>query len=247
MTSLTKTLFGLYKRFFPGKYNLLLLFLVLIFIFRPYNPSFLYFGSWKIFLTATLVSAIFNCEHTKWVKKIISFLAIPSLILTWLDLFSDQSIIVISFAFFTILFIFVCTTSILYDVLLKAKVTLETLRGVICAYFLIAFMFSYIYFLIEYIEPASFSIGGKTIPIIPYPYYLAQMLYLSFITLLTIGFGDIVPIKDMGQTAVVLEGIVGQFYMAILVSRLVGVYAFNSNKRLLETLEKDIHDLKVKR
>ena len=194
----------------------------------------------------TLILAIFNCEHTKWVKAIISFLAIPSLILTWLDLFSDQSIIVISFAFFTILFIFVCTTSILYDVLLKAKVTLETLRGVICAYFLVAFMFSYIYFLIEYIEPASFNINGKIIPIFPYPYYLAQMLYLSFITLLTIGFGDIVPVKDMGQTAVVLEGIIGQFYIAILVSRLVGIYSFNSNKRLLERLEKDIRDWKIK-
>ncbi len=71
------------------------------------------------------------------------------------------------------------------------------------------------------------------------------MLYLSFITLLTIGFGDIVPIRDMGQTAVVLEGIIGQFYIAILVSRLVGIYSFNSNKRLLETLEKDIRDAKL--
>ncbi len=242
MTSLTKALFATYKQFFSGKYALLLLFLVLLFIFRPYDPSLLYFSSWKVFLTATLILAIFNCEHTKWVKAIISLLAVPSVILTWLDLFSDNEIIVISFAFFTILFIFVCTASILYDVLSKAQVTPETLRGVICAYFLIAFMFSYIYFLIEYIEPASFSISSKTIPIFPYPYYLAQMLYLSFITLLTIGFGDIVPVRDIAQTAVVLEGIIGQFYIAILVSRLVGIYAFNSNKRLLEKLEKAIRD-----
>lgn len=242
MASFTKMLFGIYKRFFSGHYNLLLLLLVMIFIFRPYNPSLLYFGCWKIFLTATLVSAIFNCDHTKWVKRIISFLAIPSLILTWIDLFTDQHFIVISFAFFTILFIFVCTTSILYDVLLKAQVNLETLRGVICAYFLVAFMFSYIYFLIEFIEPASFSINGKIIPIFPHPYYLSQMLYLSFVTLLTIGFGDIVPVKDMGQTAVVLEGIIGQFYIAILVSRLVGIYSLSSNNRLLEKLQQGIRD-----
>jgi len=106
-------------------------------------------------------------------------------------------------------------------------------------------MFSYIYFLIEYIEPASFTIRGNIIPAFPHPYYLAQMLYLSFITLLTIGFGDIVPVRDMGQTAVVLEGIIGQFYIAILVSRLVAVYSFNSDKQLLETLEKDIRDGKL--
>lgn len=242
MASFTKMLSFTYKRFFTGNYNLLLMFLVMIFTFRPYNPSLLYFGIWKIFLTATLMSAIFNCEHTKWVKTTISFLAIPSLILTWLDLFIDSDMIVISFAFFTILFIFVCTTSILYDVVLRARVTLETLRGVICAYFLVAFMFSYIYFLIEYVAPGSFTINSKIIPAFPHPYYLAQMLYLSFITLLTIGFGDIVPVKDMGQTAVVLEGIVGQFYIAILVSRLVAVYSFNSNKHLLETLENDIRN-----
>lgn len=234
-----------YKRFISGNYNLLLIFLVLIFIFRPFAPSLLYLGIWKIFLTGTLMSAIFNCDHTQWVKKAVSYLAVPSLVLTWMDLFFKQEIVVVSFAFFTILFIIVCTASILYDVLIRAKVTIETLRGVICAYFLVAFMFSYIYFLIEYVNPGSMLIGAKVVSVFPHPYYLAQMLYFSFITLLTIGYGDIVAVKDVAQTACVLEGIIGQFYIAILVSRLVAVYSFHSDKLMLETLEKDLIDKKI--
>ncbi len=234
-----------YKRLISGNYNLLLIFLVLIFIFRPFAPSAFYLGIWKIFLTATLMSAIFNCDHTKLVKRTVSYLAIPSLVLTWLDLFFKQELIVLSFAFFTILFIVVCTASILYDVLVRARVTVEALRGVICAYFLVAFMFSYIYFLIEYVTPGSFLLSGKIVSVFPHPYYLAQMLYFSFVTLLTIGFGDIVAVKDVAQTACVLEGIVGQFYIAILVSRMVAVYSLHSDKQLIEAVEKDLHKKKI--
>jgi hypothetical protein len=56
------------------------------------------------------------------------------------------------------------------------------------------------------------------------------MLYFSFVTLLTIGFGDIVAVKDPSQTACVLEGLIGQFYIAILVSKIVAIYALRSKR-----------------
>jgi hypothetical protein len=226
MFSCQKKLQEVFKTFTKGNYNLLLIFLVFIFIFRPYAPGLLYLGIWKIFLTATLLAAIFNCEHRTLVKKTVLYMAIPSLALTWIDLFFTQEIIFLCYSFFTILFIIVCAASILYDVLMRTRVSLETLKGVVCAYFLVAFMFSYIYFLIEYVNPGSMLINGKIIPVIPHPYYLAQMLYFSFITLLTIGYGDIIAVKDAAQTACVLEGLIGQFYIAILVSRLVAIHSF---------------------
>lgn len=237
---MAKKISSKFLQFFSGNYNLLLCFLVILFICRPYSEDMIYHGIWKIFFTATLLSAIFNCDHNKYVKVAVFTLAIPSLVLTWIDLFYKNELVVSSFAFLTILFICICTASILYDVVLRARVSLETLRGVICAYFLIAFMFSYTFFLIEYIDPGTFSIRNEIIPTFPHPYYLSQMLYFSFVTLLTIGYGDIVAIKVGGQTATVLEGIIGQFYIAILVSRLVAIYSFYSDQRLLRNLEKDL-------
>ncbi len=68
------------------------------------------------------------------------------------------------------------------------------------------------------------------------------MLYFSFVTLLTIGYGDITAVKDTAQTAVIMEGIIGQFYIAILVARIVSIYSFFSDKKLIRTFEKDLRE-----
>jgi hypothetical protein len=173
------------------------------------------------------------------VKWIASGLAIPSVILSWVNLIHPSEVIFVSNAVTTILFMFVCVASILYDVVLRAHVTLETLRGVICAYFMLAFAFAYVYFLIEYMIPGTFMFSRTEVSVFSFTHYISEMLYFSFVTLLTIGYGDIVAVKDVGQTATVLEGVIGQFYVAILVARLVSVYSFYSDKRLIRALEKD--------
>lgn len=229
-------------RFLTANYNVLLIFLFLLFVLRPYEYHEIYIGIWKTCLTVTLVVAIFNCEHRRTTKMVISILAIPTVIFSWVALIHHTPAILITIAVLTSLYMMICTGSILYHVVLGARVTIETLRGVICAYFLIAFIFSYIYLIMEYIFPGTFLIRGEIIPVLPQTRYFSDMLYFSFVTLLTIGFGDIVAIKEWGQTAVVIEGIMGQFYIAILVSRLVSVYSFFSNKYLIRKLEEDLKE-----
>ena len=53
---------------------------------------------------------------------------------------------------------------------------------------------------------------------------LIDLLYFSFSTLTTIGFGDIVPLSPGAQVAAIFEGIVGTLFLAILIAKLVGVY-----------------------
>lgn len=53
---------------------------------------------------------------------------------------------------------------------------------------------------------------------------LGNFVYLSFVTLATLGFGDIVPVHPIARTLVYLEAVAGQFYVAILVGNLVGRY-----------------------
>lgn len=199
----------------------------------------MYIAIWKLFLAGTILSSIFNCHHKRIVKWIAAFLAVPSVVLSWLNLAHPSEPVFIANAVLTILFMFVCVTSILYDVVLRAHVTLETLRGVICAYFMVAFAFAYVYFLLEFLVPGTFMFAQADISVFSYTRFISEMLYFSFVTLLTIGYGDIVAIKDVGQTATVLEGIIGQFYVAILVARLVSVYSFYSDKRLIRALERD--------
>lgn len=217
-------------RLFTGNYNILLILLFLLFVFRPYTQEPIYTGIWKSFLTLAVILAIFNCSPKLSTKVVISVLAIPVILLSWVNLIDQTSVSFILVALFTVIFMIICAALIIYDVLLRARVTLETLRGVVCAYFLVAFIFAYIYLLLEYLHPGTFQLNGQIPPLFPHERYFSQMLYFSFVTLLTVGFGDIVALQEWGQTAVVAEGIIGQFYVAILVARIVAVYSLYTGK-----------------
>lgn len=223
--------------FAKGYYNLLLIFLTLLFIVRPYAKDYTYLSVWKVILVGTLFTSIFNANSHRIVKWITSILMIPLLILGWRSLHREWDFYFIGSVVCTILFISITAGAILYDVVIRARVTLETLRGVICAYFMLAFGFAYAYYLIIFLNPDAFSFHpGEIVPNEPRTMYLAELIYFSFVTLLTIGYGDIVAVSDMAQTAAVLEGIIGQFYVAILVARLVSVYTFYGDRELVRLL-----------
>jgi hypothetical protein len=227
-------------RYFSGYYSLLLIFLFLLFVLRPYDRSALYLAIWKGCLTVVFFSSIFNCKHSRKIQIAVTILGLPALVLPWINFYEASEKLLIFNAIFSALFIGSIAASILYDVILRARVTMETLRGVICAYFMVAFSFAYIYYLIEMIIPGTMHFGNQVISVHNFPQFLSEMFYFSFITLLTIGYGDITAALDIGQTVAVVEGIIGQFYIAILVARLVSVYSFYSDKRLIKTIEKDL-------
>lgn len=228
------TIARLFRKMNKAHYNYLLILLIILFIFRPYDQGFTYLAIWKSFFACTILTAIFNCKHHLRVKVAAISAAIPTFVLGWVELYHSSQLIFVIHIFFILCFLWVCTTSIIYDVILHAKVTIETLRGVVCAYFMIAFVFAYMYYLIEYLMPGSFQLIHRDVSFVTYSNNLAELMYFSFVTLLTIGFGDITPLGDVAQTVVIMEGIIGQFYIAILVARIVSVYAFFNDARLLQ-------------
>lgn len=95
----------------------------------------------------------------------------------------------------------------------------DRLWGAAAAYLLIGVLWSIFYEIIARFGEPAFSIRGASADM-----QLNNFLYFSFGTLTTSGFGDIVPLTRVAQTAAMIEGIVGQLFMAILIARLVGVY-----------------------
>lgn len=225
-----------FKKLNSGYYTYLLFFLLVIFAFRPSTQGVWYFLIWNLFFALTILSAIYNAKHPRSVKIAAIILAIPVMLVSWSEFVEVSRPFFIFNMMCTILFLGICTASILRDVVLYARVTVETLRGVVCAYFMIAFFFSYVYFLLEYVMPGSFQMSGIAGGLGPGSHNPYVMMYFSFVTLLTIGFGDITPLRDVSQTFVIMEGIIGQFYIAILVARIVSVYAFFADKELLAKL-----------
>jgi Ion channel len=95
----------------------------------------------------------------------------------------------------------------------------DRLWGAASVYLMIGILWCFIYAITAIPDAAAFLMRGE-----PVKLSLTGLLYFSFSTLTTIGFGDIVPVTRAGQVAAILEGIFGTLFLAILIAKLVGVY-----------------------
>jgi hypothetical protein len=95
---------------------------------------------------------------------------------------------------------------------------------------LIGFTWGLLYIFLYQVHPDSFNLGNLSTPgTSPTEQQVSPVLiYFSLITLSTVGYGDILPLTLQTRYAAAAEGIAGQFYLAILVARLVGIYMSKS-------------------
>jgi len=125
-------------------------------------------------------------------------------------------------AFFGSLF-FIFTTVIMFSHILKdKKVTSNTLYGSICVYLLIGLTWTFFYVLVSTMIPNSFYINPQNN--LDNVIRWHELIYYSFITLTTLGYGDITPVTSQARSLSYLEAIVGQIYLTIIIARLVGLY-----------------------
>lgn len=95
----------------------------------------------------------------------------------------------------------------------------ERICAALDAYLLLGLIFGVAYRLIDQTWPGSFTAAADA------PLSLGRAVYFSFVTLATLGYGDIVPANDAAAGLTVVEAVIGQFYLAVLVARLVSLYA----------------------
>src|SRR5215813_10961477 len=93
----------------------------------------------------------------------------------------------------------------------------EHVYAALSAYLLAGIFFGVFYWVLEHIRPGSFGLAGEFSP--------DSGIYFSFDTLATLGYGDIVPRTDVARGLATLEGVGGQLFLAVLIARLVSLYA----------------------
>jgi hypothetical protein len=96
----------------------------------------------------------------------------------------------------------------------KQSVTLEAVVGGLCVYILVGMFYAYMYGSINHLGGAPFFAGGQAATV-------AHCLYFSFITLTTVGYGDLTARTNLGHTLSASEALVGQIYLVTVVSVLV--------------------------
>ncbi|MEW6531039.1 MAG: potassium channel family protein [Thermodesulfobacteriota bacterium] len=109
---------------------------------------------------------------------------------------------------------------ILMQVFREGPVNYHRIAGAVAAYLLMGVLWGSLYFLVDLASPGAFNFA--TVPPANEAHALAgQLVYFSFITLTSVGYGDILPAHPAVKTLAMLEAIVGQLFPAILVARLV--------------------------
>lgn len=116
-------------------------------------------------------------------------------------------------------FFVLVTVALLADVLRNRRLALgERIRGAICVYFLLGLSWAIAYGAIEWRGPGSFSgLSAEA------ERRGTELVYYSFVTLTTVGYGDIAPKSDLARTLAWLEAFTGQMYVAITIARLVSL------------------------
>jgi len=122
-----------------------------------------------------------------------------------------------------LVFFFLSCVIAVYDVLFGGVIDINRLVGAACIYLLSGSMWGIVYFLLSVVSPGSFvGITGET-----WSEQLNEFTYHSFVTLTTLGYGDITPAAPVARTLNYLEAVLGQLYLTVLVASLVGIHIAN--------------------
>lgn len=141
--------------------------------------------------------------------------------------FQNTKTLLIRLSIYFIFYFFV-TWNIIQQVWRAKKVTKNVIIGLISGYVSLGFLAFFLFMSIELITPNSFQIGlinSNEIQAKP-----DNILYYAYITILTIGYGEIIPTTAIAQKAAILVGLIGQFYMVIITAVVIEKYIRHSAK-----------------
>jgi hypothetical protein len=164
-------------------------------------------------------------EKSRWINNLRNLLSLIGILMPFaFFLWSSER----WFREFLTLFYIVYYTFIFWEVMRQItsakEVRLNVVIGSFCGYLLLSLVALFAYIFIELNYPQSFSnISYGNVPAI-----YQQLMYFSFVTLTSIGFGDIAPLTDMSRLTVAFFGMMGQFYMVAVIGIIVSKFSSNT-------------------
>ena len=170
-------------------------------------------------IIVTLILSIWG-SHTKrrWHRASFSFIGLILLLTFVIQVFHIARLHYLYLLLMLCFFILSAWLAI-RQVLFTGAIDTNKILGAICVYLLLGIIWAIIYTLIADINPGTFN-GHK-----PEPWHKSfpDFIYFSFVTLTTLGYGDITPATSVSRFLTYMEAVIGQFYLAILVASLVGI------------------------
>lgn len=207
-----------------NKYNRLLTLLILIYLASPFlvDQSI---GNLIVFLWfwGAITIVVYQIQRNRKMLRFQIGLMCVALLLRSLSYLSYTSLDFNRFfEIFSIsillVFLMLSIYLILRELTVAEQVTADIIKGGICVYFLLGFLWTVMYDVIYSLDINSFHAATPTLS-------RADLNHFSFTTLTTIGYGDITPVSEMARVLANLEGIVGVIYPTVFIARLVSLHS----------------------
>ena len=190
-----------------------------------------------ILLTALLVSSVLVVGGDRKSLTVATILVVPALVLKWLSQWRPDLVPPSWFFAFSLLVFALVVWRLLRFVLHSPRVTNEVLAASITAYLLIGLIFAFGYKLAGLANPRAFLFtdpaGGPSVM------SGHGAIYFSYVTLSTVGYGDIVPLSPLARTLAMTEAMTGTLYVAVLIARLVALQTSNAGRESDRDVDRD--------
>jgi hypothetical protein len=209
----------------PGRFSLLLFSILLSLLFGPFLKGFQFAHDLVNGLfTITLIAAVASLRRPPWAFNVGLALIVPALGLMWIPLLFDTRFERVAYLFEFLALGFTAVMMVVHTVQ-ERRIGTEQIAAALSAYLLFGLAWGFAYYLLETIAPGSLS-TNETLSTNDF----STHLYFSFVTLTTLGYGDISPVSEQARSLAVVEAVVGQLYVAVLIGKLVGMYSRDGSR-----------------
>jgi hypothetical protein len=172
----------------------------------------------ELLLAVNLVAATASAARARWIRVLLS-LGVAFVVTRGVRaVLGIEALLPVSQVLWVSASLFATAITVRHA-LRAGVVDAERIFAALDAYLLAGLIFAVCYWLLDQIWPASFGVASAS------DLDLAQAIYFSFVTLATLGYGDVVPASDSARGLAILEAVSGQMYLTVLVARLVSLYA----------------------
>lgn len=166
--------------------------------------------------TAIMIAGAFAGSRTRHDLALALLLAMPATITRWSDVFAPTRAMLLTAEVTTMAFYTYTAVLVFQRVLAAEEVGPDEIYGGLSVYILMGIIWGIAYALLESMVPNSFEVEHETSMI-------GALTYYSFVTLMTVGFGDVRPLSPAARSLSVFEALAGTFFMAVFIARLVGL------------------------
>jgi len=207
-----------------GRFLFLFISILLMFVLRPFLEE--HFGItilMDIFFLVIFLSAVYAVAQKRSALVIALLLFLGTETMRWLGPFLDVPSLEPLGNILGCLLLAYTAAIILVYLFKEDRITADMIMGAICVYFLMGFIWSLIFATLETFQPGSFQMSQESVNRATFTYY-------SYVTLTTLGYGDITPLSPPARSLALLEAIMGQLYLAVLIARMVGIHIAQSSR-----------------